>query len=74
VRVRLRPLSPKANYVPGYRVVQDEIRFESAVAQERYFAAQLRERLGNQFALHEVKSPTPSYLSVFVCDASAAKR
>lgn len=71
-RIRLRLLSEDTNYIPGYRVVQNEIRYENTDANERYVAGLLRERLGSAFALRAVRSPTPTYMSVFVCDLAGS--
>lgn len=67
-RARLRPFADSVNASPGYRVSGLQVRYNVG---EEQVAEALKRRLetagGGEFALQQVTTDTPNYLSVFVC-------
>ena len=75
--ISLRSISQKTNALPGYQITQNELRYESGDPVERQWAERLQIGSGERFVPHPVRTPTPGYLSAFVCslaDASSYKR
>ena len=75
--ISLRSISQKTNALPGYQITQNELRYESGDPVERQWVERLQVGSGERFVPHPVRTPTPGYLSAFVCslaDASSYKR
>jgi hypothetical protein len=69
-RWRVRSLPESVNQQPGYGVASSEVRFNAPL--ERAVADVMLARLaaqGVRASLRESASPTPAYLSVFICPA-----
>lgn len=69
IKSRLRVLQDSVNASPGMRVSGYQLRYND---DELRLAQQLQAKLKSlghgEFTLRQVKQPTPSYLSVFLCN------
>lgn len=70
-RVRVRPLGEQVNARAGYRISGDVVRGEqSEFTQGDALVSLVRTAGGPALTLENSGTPTPSYLSVFLCSAS----
>jgi hypothetical protein len=68
LRTRLRPWSESLNASPGYGVRGSQLRHNNdELPVARTLAALLQQQTSLAFTLRPVATPTPNYLSVFVC-------